>query len=285
MNPQAREHARRAGEHGERAAEHGKEAIGETGQAASAQARATADKARHTAEHAREQLKQGEEFVREKSKQMGDQLREGVDRVRHTVEPALRQGEEVVRAAGHKLEEAGERLAQDVRKMQFKSIFGRWFTNFRREKLPVQLWIITLILWNYALPLIYYDKYEAQMTLGANVAASILMVGIYWLTGGYTRLLGLAHVTWIPLMYWLWIRSVAIETLIPQLHQGGPPGKTAAGSDLWLFDKWIISLLVLNSLSLVVDAIDVVRYARGERGDRTVGRGGLGVTPAAKKTE
>ncbi len=31
------------------------------------------------------------------------------------------------------------------------------------------------------------------------------------------------------------------------------------------FRAWLVAVMLMNTLSLIIDAIDVVRYARGER--------------------
>lgn len=63
---------------------------------------------------------------------------------------------------------------------------------------------------------------------------------------GFSRLLGLGHILWIPLLYFLWMRL-----------EGNP-------ADV-LFGLWIRVLMLLNSVSLIIDAIDVGRYIAGYR--------------------
>ena len=58
--------------------------------------------------------------------------------------------------------------------------------------------------------------------------------------------LGIGHVAWVPMVYWLWTRL----DLAPE------------GS---LFRYWLLATIVLGSLSLLIDAADVIRYLRGER--------------------
>ena len=59
--------------------------------------------------------------------------------------------------------------------------------------------------------------------------------------GGFTRLLGLGHILWFPLLVYLW-RSLQ-----------GHPFDTGIG-------LWLRVLMVLNTLSLGIDTVDVVRY-------------------------
>ncbi len=60
------------------------------------------------------------------------------------------------------------------------------------------------------------------------------------------RLLGIGHVVWVPMVPWLWTRL----------------GVAPASS---LFRYWLLATIVLVSLSLLIDAVDVIRYLRGER--------------------
>ena len=60
------------------------------------------------------------------------------------------------------------------------------------------------------------------------------------------RLLGIGHAPWLALVPWAWYRSQAL-----------PEGS-------WM-SIWLIALVVLNTGSLLIDAVDVVRYLRGER--------------------
>ncbi len=119
-------------------------------------------------------------------------------------------------------------------------------------KMPVswRLWLILLVLVNFVMPLFYLSRLEAQIVLGVAFVSLILMTVITAYVG-YTRLLGLGHVLWIPLVYFLWTRLGSIPA-----------------DDF--FGIWIRVLMTLNAISLVIDAIDVIRYIAGERGE-TVG--------------
>ena len=68
------------------------------------------------------------------------------------------------------------------------------------------------------------------------------------LTGrfGFTRILGLGHIFWIPLVIYLISRI------------GSYPATEVYG-------LWMRSVIILNSISLVIDITDVVRYIRGDR--------------------
>ncbi len=72
----------------------------------------------------------------------------------------------------------------------------------------------------------------------------VLITGI----SGFTRLVGLGHIVWVPLVMFLVSRLDSI------------PATDAYGI-------WIRSVIAINTISLVLDAVDVVRFARGERSE------------------
>ena len=114
-------------------------------------------------------------------------------------------------------------------------------------KIPImwQMWLALLITANLIVPLFYSSTLEAQITIGALLLSFVTMSYIHS-KRGYVRLLGIGHIFWFPLVLWLGLRAFE-EGL----------------SDA--FAVWLVSLVVLNSLSLILDVMDVVRYLRGER--------------------
>ena len=110
---------------------------------------------------------------------------------------------------------------------------------------PWVAWIMLLVMVNMVLPLFFIGTTEGKVVLGAFVFAIIFQTAIFS-AKGFVRLLGIGHIAWVPMVYWLWTRL----DLAP------------AGS---LFRYWLLATIVLVSLSLLFDAIDVIRYLRGER--------------------
>ncbi len=125
------------------------------------------------------------------------------------------------------------------------------FIKFNRGilQLPilVRVWLMLLMSVNLLAPIIYIQRSEARIVLLTFLASFLLMVLI---TGasGFTRLLGLGHVLWVPLLFFLFSRLDSIPV-------GGS------------YSAWIRSVIALNSISLVLDLVDVVRFARGERSE------------------
>ncbi len=116
-------------------------------------------------------------------------------------------------------------------------------------KMPVlwQVWLAALVAANLVVPMFFLQRLEAQVVLGTMLASMALMT---YLTGrfGFTRILGLGHILWIPMLAFLLMR-------LGDIHAGDA------------FGIWIRAVIVLNGISLAIDAIDVIRYIAGDRGE------------------
>ena len=114
-------------------------------------------------------------------------------------------------------------------------------------KLPlrVQLFLVLLIAANMIVPLFFLARIEAQVVLGTFMASFMLMVVLTSLVG-FTRLLGLGHIFWFPMLYFLW----------PRLGQ-------ISADDV--FGVWLRVMIALNVVALALDFLDTLRYIRGDR--------------------
>ena len=132
---------------------------------------------------------------------------------------------------------------------------GRAFIKFNKGmmQMPVhwQLWLMLLVIVNMVTPLFFLGHLEAQLALAAILAGLMLMTVLTGLSG-FTRLLGLGHVFWIPLLVFLWTRLDQI------------PANDA-------FGIWVRLLMALNAASLVIDARDVILYFAGDREETVKG--------------
>ncbi len=117
--------------------------------------------------------------------------------------------------------------------------------------LPWKLWLSLLVAANVFVPLFYFQQLEAQIVLGTMAANMTLMT---YLTSrfGFTRILGLGHIFWIPLLGFLLTRL------------GSIPAGDAYGA-------WLRALIVVNSVSLLIDTVDVIRYLTGDRAETVQG--------------
>ena len=113
--------------------------------------------------------------------------------------------------------------------------------------LPWKMWLSLLVAANVFVPMFYFQQLEAQIVLGTMAANMALMT---YLTSrfGFTRILGLGHIFWIPLLGFLLTRL------------GSIPAGDAYGA-------WLQALIVVNSVSLLIDTVDVIRFFAGDRAE------------------
>ena len=91
----------------------------------------------------------------------------------------------------------------------------------------------------------FLPRTEAWVVLGTGLLAATIMTVLHARLG-YVRLVGLGHFVWIPMLIWL----------VPRLDQIEP------GT---VFYAWLLILITMDTVSLVIDAVDVLRYVSGDR--------------------
>ena len=123
--------------------------------------------------------------------------------------------------------------------------FIKFNKGILRSSLPIKMWLTLLAVVNMIGPLFFLSRTEAQIIMGTFML-SVCLMSVLTARFGITRLLGLGHVLWLPLLGWLWLRL----GLIP--------------SDDF-FGLWVRGVMCLNGLSLVMDFADVARYVAGDR--------------------
>ena len=114
-----------------------------------------------------------------------------------------------------------------------------------RMPIPWRVWVLLLVLVNLVVPLFFLEHAEARTVIAVFFVGALLMTLLTALTG-FSRLLGLGHVLWFPLLYFLWMRLEAAPADEP-------------------FGIWLRALMAINAVSLAIDATDVARYLAGER--------------------
>lgn len=120
-------------------------------------------------------------------------------------------------------------------------IFGICLLRFR----PIpRIWCIWLLAVNGAC-LIFIDRLEAQVVLAVTCLAVIFQALVYGRIG-FTRILGTAHILWMPMFAWMATRADTIRT-DPELA------------------VWILVLFATNLVSFVIDLAEAARFVRGER--------------------
>ncbi len=110
---------------------------------------------------------------------------------------------------------------------------------------PWLAWLGLLVFINMLIPLYLIHTLEAKVVLITNICGMTIMTAIFS-AKGFVRLLGIGHIAWVPMIPWLFTRLEKISFDNP-------------------FGYWLLAIIIINSLTLMIDTIDVIRYIRGER--------------------
>ena len=110
---------------------------------------------------------------------------------------------------------------------------------------PWVAWVMLLFGINFVPGLLYWSSPEGKVVLAALMLGGLFQTAIFS-SRGFVRLLGIGHLLWLPMVWWLWTRMEA-----------APQGS--------VFRYWLLAVIIINSLSLIIDTVDVIRYIRGER--------------------
>ncbi len=126
--------------------------------------------------------------------------------------------------------------------------FHRGFLGMPRHW---QLWVGMLVAANLVAPLFFLGHLEARVTLAAGLIGMTLMTALT-ARFGFSRILGLGHVAWLPLLAFL----------------AGSVADVPATSG---FGLWLRTVIVLDAISLALDAADALRFLRGDRAETVPG--------------
>lgn len=110
--------------------------------------------------------------------------------------------------------------------------------------LPWRIWVAVLFSVNMG-SVFFLPGVEARVVLGGLLLA-VFQQNIIFTRLGFVRLLGLGQFHWIAMLTWLVLRLNSV------------PG------DTFLY-RWVVAVIFCCGLSLVIDAVDVVRYLLGAR--------------------
>ena len=91
----------------------------------------------------------------------------------------------------------------------------------------------------------FLEKPEAIVALAGFFTSFFIMLSLF-ARFGFMRLLGLGHIPWLFTVPWLYLQ-------LGQAVDGSP------------FYYWLLAVIVVDSISLAIDAVDVARYWMGER--------------------
>ena len=114
---------------------------------------------------------------------------------------------------------------------------------------------MSLLMSNMITPFFFVSEHlEAWVVLGTALLTGALFI-VLTAYSGFSRLLGLGHLPWIPLVVYL----------IAQADQ--------APAGTW-FAFWLKAVIILDIGSLFLDAANVVRYWMGDREEMVKGLSG-----------
>lgn len=109
------------------------------------------------------------------------------------------------------------------------------------------IWVGIMVIMNFGAIFFAWKDVRARWVVIAMLANAVFMNALF-LKFGYTRILGFSHVVfWTPLVAYLWKNRQAF----PERH---------------LTNKFLWGVMIVNTLSLLIDYTDVIRYVLGDRG-------------------
>ncbi|MFC3165957.1 hypothetical protein [Ciceribacter thiooxidans] len=112
----------------------------------------------------------------------------------------------------------------------------------------VRLWLVVLALTNMS-SLALLDTDSGRWTAVAFAAVGVFNMPMVYIQGGLTRLLSVPHVIWIPLLIHLIGKLLADHAIAP-------------GSSEYIL---AVSVVVVNGISLLFDALESWRWLAGRR--------------------
>ncbi len=99
-----------------------------------------------------------------------------------------------------------------------------------------------MVMVNMIAPLIFIGRREARIVIAVFLAQGAFMLLLFWIQG-FTRLLGLAHLGWIGLIYYLWM---VVDWKSGERSSWG---------------LWLRALVAMDAISLSIDIVDVIRFS------------------------
>lgn len=118
------------------------------------------------------------------------------------------------------------------------------FQELGSQPAPLSYWLSWMALMNVLVPVVFIRRFEGRAIIGTFLLNAVFMSLLYDQLG-YGKHLGLAHVVfWTPLVLWLAARFDTIRS-------GGG-----------IFPIYIVALIATNTISLVIDYIDVINALR-----------------------
>jgi hypothetical protein len=115
----------------------------------------------------------------------------------------------------------------------------------REFNLGWRMWMLLLTAVNLVAPLFFLSRPEAWAALGSYALAAAVMIPLHRRLG-WVRLLGVGHFPWLVVLPWLLARIMG--------------GDLSGGLYIWVW-----ALLLIDTVCLGIDVVDVARYVMGDR--------------------
>lgn len=127
-----------------------------------------------------------------------------------------------------------------------KRITEIWL-SFRALPMWVQLWIAFILVPVNVAGLFFLDTPQGQIAAVLSICGMLPNVPIIWFQRGFSRVMAFPHLPiWTPLVIWLaWVFAT------------NPPEGTIR--------TYFIVLLIVDTISLAFDYLDVFKYVKGDR--------------------
>lgn len=117
-----------------------------------------------------------------------------------------------------------------------------FFTDLLKRPLYETIWVFYMMIINMA-AVFFWEELLAKIIVGTFLLSSMLMMGLYS-KFGFTKILGLGHILWIPLIAYLMIKIQETESL---------------------FYQYVVVLTITILISLAIDIFDVLSYFREKK--------------------
>lgn len=120
------------------------------------------------------------------------------------------------------------------------------FAHIQNAPVHWYLWMNMLGLFNFGAVIFARHDIRARWVVAAMIG-NIIFMTLLFKQFGYSRILGLSHIVfWTPLIIYLWRKRESFM------------------SHLWA-TRWLYAVIIVNTLSLLIDYTDVIRFIAGER--------------------
>lgn len=113
----------------------------------------------------------------------------------------------------------------------------RFFVELMRQPVWIPIWVLYLMVINIV-SVGFWQEHIAKLVFITFMSSAMLMMGLY-VRCGFTKILGLGHMLWVPLLVYILARIPAVEGA---------------------FQSYLVVLALSITISLAFDFVDVWRY-------------------------